>query len=267
MRNTFSVINLLLAGGISFNVVAADITDTYSTGDTLTSTHMDNIKSAVNDNNSRLNAVETQTQPLALGCSAGSAIQSIDAAGNVTCEVDDDTNSGGDITEVIAGSGLSGGGTNGSVTVSRASGRVSIGPHNFEPISNNGCIYAKSTYFYWRNISTNASCNASAAIVLPDGATLTAMGCLLFDNDAAASNSVRLVRMNLGTGNEETLLEMSTTTDATFLQILDEAIPALGFVQNTSYAYQVYWFSSAHDTTSVNSAAGIRGCSISYEYQ
>lgn len=266
MKNTISSISLMLAVGLSFNTMAGDITDTYSAGDTLTATHMDNIKSAVNDNNTRLNAVETQTQPLALGCSSGSAIQSIDASGNVTCEVDDDTNSGGDITEVIAGSGLSGGGTNGSVTLSRASGHVSIGQHHFEPVSNNGCIYAKSTYFYWRNISTNASCNASTAIALPDGATVTAMGCLLYDNDAAASNSVRLVRMNLGTGDEETLLEMSTTTDATFFQILDGAIPALGFVQNSSYTYQVYWVSSNHNTATVNNNAGIRGCSISYIY-
>ena len=116
MKNTVSVSSLMLAGCLSVNVYASDITDTYSAGDTLTATHMDNIKAAVNDNDTRLNAVETQTQPLSLGCSAGSAIRSIDASGNVTCEIDD--NSGGDITSVTAGSGLSGGGTFGALTLS-----------------------------------------------------------------------------------------------------------------------------------------------------
>lgn len=49
-------------------------------------------------------------------CLAGSSISAINAAGGVTCETDD--NSGGDITGVTAGSGLSGGGTSGTVTLS-----------------------------------------------------------------------------------------------------------------------------------------------------
>ncbi|MBZ0236723.1 MAG: hypothetical protein K8M05_30625 [Deltaproteobacteria bacterium] len=51
-------------------------------------------------------------------CAAGSSIRAIAADGTVTCEIDDDTNAGGTITGVTAGTGLSGGGTSGSVTVS-----------------------------------------------------------------------------------------------------------------------------------------------------
>ena len=50
-------------------------------------------------------------------CSAGSSIRIINSDGTVSCEEDTDTNSGGDITAVIAGTGLTGGGTSSDVTV------------------------------------------------------------------------------------------------------------------------------------------------------
>ncbi|WP_456449139.1 S-layer homology domain-containing protein [Thiolapillus sp.] len=48
-------------------------------------------------------------------CAAGSSIRAIAADGSVTCETDD--NSGGDITAVSAGTGLSGGGTSGDISL------------------------------------------------------------------------------------------------------------------------------------------------------
>jgi hypothetical protein len=48
-------------------------------------------------------------------CTAGSSIQAIAEDGTVVCEEDDD--SGGDVTAVQAGTGLSGGGTSGAITL------------------------------------------------------------------------------------------------------------------------------------------------------
>jgi hypothetical protein len=58
-----------------------------------------------------------QRRTVAPTCAVGEYIRSIAADGTPTCASDVDTNSGGDITEVIAGAGISGGGTSGSVTL------------------------------------------------------------------------------------------------------------------------------------------------------
>lgn len=56
-----------------------------------------------------------QVQARLASCAAGSSIREVNADGSVVCEPDDD--SGGDITEVSAGDGLTGGATSGSVSL------------------------------------------------------------------------------------------------------------------------------------------------------
>ena len=92
-------------------VSAEDITDSYSTGDTLTAEKMNNIKSAVNSKQNRV--IEA--------CDPGSSIREIKPDGAVTCEPGGGT---GDITEVIAAGGLTGGGTSGSVEIRIGTGSV-----------------------------------------------------------------------------------------------------------------------------------------------
>ncbi|MBT8420743.1 MAG: hypothetical protein KJO08_07790, partial [Gammaproteobacteria bacterium] len=84
-------------------------------------------------------------------CSAGRSIRAINSAGGVTCEVDTDTNSGGDITGVTAGSGLSGGGSSGTVTLSvntsqtqkRVSGNCSVG-QSIREIKSDGSVVCEA---------------------------------------------------------------------------------------------------------------------------
>ena len=68
-------------------------------------------------------------------CAAGSAIRSIAPDGSVTCEVDDDA--GGDITGVVAGFGLSGGGDAGDVN-------LSVDSNTIQRRVSNGCAAGSS---------------------------------------------------------------------------------------------------------------------------
>lgn len=87
--------------------VAADVNENFTA-----------VETAVDDNNSRITAVESGKQNRVTGiCASGYSIRQINADGSVVCELDTDTNSGGDITSVTAGQGLTGGGTSGAVTL------------------------------------------------------------------------------------------------------------------------------------------------------
>ena len=180
----YSVIfTTVIALAVSSQLVnAGAITDTYTTGDTLTAAKMDNIKTAVNDNNDNIGANSTaigvnvtniatkQTRVLGI-CAVGQSIRVINDDGTVSCEVD----SIGDITNVIAGPGLSQDGTSGDVTLS-LSGAVSVHGAQFV-LSDHSQVPTSTVDNPHRSPegltnTTGLVLEAYANISLPDGVTV-----------------------------------------------------------------------------------------------
>ena len=250
---------LMLAGFAAVPVFAhaEDITDTYSTGDTLTARTMNNIKSAVNSKQDRVTGI----------CPPGAAIAAINSDGSVDCEADSD--SGGDITGVTAGSGLTGGGTSGTVTLSLR-GAVSVDSTAFrygQPYSD-ACRYsARRGFAYFSSASTASACDARAPVQLPHGVTVTELSCTVRDNDATAGSSivVSLIRNNIGLliESEFVLFTTSASLDLPGLQHIVGSTTPLGVVNNEqSSFYLLADYGTNTDQASTN--LRIYGCRIFY---
>ncbi len=257
MKTILKIHLFTLVIAMSFAVNAGEVTDTFTAGDTLTATKMTNIKDAINDNNL------TKQQRVTGACGAGYAIQSINADGTVVCELDDDA--GGDIQEVIAGAGLSGGGATGAVTLRRASGTVTVSPASFRAIISNGCESRAGVTFYWDTSSTTTNCTAGAGVSLPDGATLTGLSCWGYDNDASGSNSFSLTAALLNGSATAVVFQTPTSVDSASRQELSDTTTGFPAVTNSAYSYTLYWDGN-HDTSTVDSWASFYSCTISYTF-
>jgi len=86
MRNILKVTSVALLASISQLVYSAPITDTYTTGDTLTATTLGNIKSAVNDNDSRVTTNATGITTNATGITTNTGNITTNATGITTID-------------------------------------------------------------------------------------------------------------------------------------------------------------------------------------
>lgn len=115
--------------------------------------------SEVNQNfNDVKTAVNSKLDETVGSCPAGSSIRAIAPNGVVTCEVDDvGVGGGGDITGVIAGTGLAGGGLSGDVTLSVGTGAITAAHLGTASVASDGIANGSVT---------DADVSASAAIAI-----------------------------------------------------------------------------------------------------
>lgn len=114
---TLNVASLGIGSALAGNVTIPNdfVAGTSAVADEVNE-NFDAVAAEVNDNDTRISANTTNKQNRVSGtCPSGQSIRVINADGTVTCQAD--TNSGGDITAVIAGNFLSGGASSGPATL------------------------------------------------------------------------------------------------------------------------------------------------------
>jgi hypothetical protein len=229
---------------ISLLAYAVDITDTYTTGDTLNATKMNNIKSAVNSKQNRVTG--TCTPPLVIGA--------INADGTVVCE------SGGDITSVTAGAGLTGGGDSGDVTISLPQGQINIHGSEFRFSEDfSGCTgYISMPGMSW---ITGTDCIALKGLHFPYGSTINNIACFVYDNNPTNEIAVNLMRTDLSSATSSFVTGTQTSTDSTTIQTLYNSVSANHLVDNANYTYylqaRIFGDSDKRNNTIV-------GCKVRY---
>jgi len=233
-RKLFALIIML--GLYAQEVNAGSVTDIYPSGDTLTATMMDNIKAAVNDNDSRISALSTGAVSI--------SYKSFAVEGQLEQQV----------TAVVPDSS----------TVSHSQAFCIYD-------KTNGGV---GNYGYFRLTSTTSndsqSCDLTAGIQLPHGVTLSALSCSVHDNFSASTLhalSAQLRRVNLKTRAHNTIYTTSESVDSTGIQILEANAPDLigsNIVDNTTYAYYIDVNFGPEDFSAIGDAMGLYGCVLTY---
>ncbi len=208
--------------------------------------------------------LETTKQNLVSGsCAAGSSIRTIAASGTVRCEVDSD--SGGDITDVIAGAGLTGGGSVGSVTIGLPASYISVSHYDLNPALPLTCSYTKASYGgYFNTSSTFTSCDAVVGVALPHGATVTSMTCLLYNNDPATPTNPGVFLMRNNITSETTLAYVIAGGDSGLTQTITDSTINYDVVDNANYAYFLEYAPS--NTDAADDDQRFHRCTISYTH-
>ncbi|MBI3188770.1 MAG: hypothetical protein HYZ31_13000 [Gammaproteobacteria bacterium] len=140
--NTFTAGTPAIAADVNANFAAVKAAvDDNNARITTNTSDINSNAAAITSNSVAITNLDTAKQNRVTGsCAAGYAIRTVNADGSVVCELDD--NSGGDITGVTAGSGLTGGGTTGYVTIDVSNAGITSTHTSNEP----GIEYASAIF-------------------------------------------------------------------------------------------------------------------------
>jgi hypothetical protein len=257
------VATALLATLLSATGAASQVTDltTFTSGTPARASEVnanfDALKTAVNDTDARVTAVENSKQNRITGsCPAGMAVAAIDADGSVTCE------------QWRPNEGI-----------------FSVALSAFVPYDGGGpsCQYvanllSSAGYFRGNSIS---NCHAVAQVQLPEGAEITRGVCRLIDSSAVGYMRMQVFRQSnafapdqyyvynvIATSESTTGVSMASPIEVVTAEIEDGA-DAYTVVDNENYQYFVRVTFQSDLVTSfdtIQSTLSLSGCGVYYRY-
>jgi hypothetical protein len=274
MKTLYSLLATMLSIALTIPLaIAGEVTipNTFTSGTTARAAEVNDnftaVKTEVDDNNLRIESVETQTQHIETGCPAGEAIAKIATDGTITCEADTDTT-------YSAGTGLNL--TDTQFTIE--AGDVSISAQAFDskilaPDNVQYCVLIKGAmtshaYFFKTSGATNVGCGAVAGVQLPDNVVVTGLHCRVLDNDDSNYIHAALWRTHLDTADPpQRIYATDQSVDSAQSQIISGTTaddPLFMKVDNGQYAYYAAMNYSTNNFETLGGNGVFYGCRISY---
>ena len=172
------------------------------------------------------------------------------------------------VSSVTAGTGLTGGGNSGDVTLKPADGYISISPAAFGAVDPKDCYWFKGYNVGYFTLSTTSNvCSASTNVSLPDKATIASVKCTVVKNDNNSSLRlyVELDRSTYEDGVNSNIGIASIITHSSNKVHLDLLPLQNTEVDNQHYSYTLS-FIPPHNTNGTGSIYSLYTCVIGYSY-
>ena len=244
-RKTFILSAVVSSITLSASAAPADIPNTFVSGGKAVASEVnanfDAVKDAVDDNDARITSVEQMKQNRVTGtCSVGQTISAINEDGTVSC------------------------------SAMGAPGFVSIAPASFSVRNGSVC----NTYVSALSIGYTSGSSPCAgpdswlysSVHLPHGATITSVECSFVDGSGAYGfTTVMLSKANYTTSGETLFLWDGLTTSGEQIVVANLQTTEYPVVNNQNGNYSIR-VASNYDGDSYLQNAGLRGCTIAYEF-